>query len=350
MTDFENINYTAWNHFCFNIAKASDNDGVFGLNKSEIEVFRTTALNSGVSENTVASLLGANFKLNKSKISSAEFDEAIRYYNSELSSNERSQITYDTYNIGQEKLYNLEREIDEAFINCEAYQDILIIPQRRPKPDKLLNFDIYALRDITSKDMKALHELKENIILAIEKANETKNHENITPTKFDIEELAIKYLGMSFADFSVKYSKELEFCKTVTYADLYQMTEIQRYVYSTVKSYAKVLLTTTINEAHDVRWYSGNKLQEETNKYTDDMIKILDFESNGLSKQNFENLSSGIMKTSFLKALTSYLKANNIESVDSEDKNKTIKKVTKDGIVIITKDGKKFDITGKKIK
>lgn len=348
MAGIENIDYSNWDKKFYSIAQESDIDGVFGLSKKEQTIFQAKAIEDGIDTATITELFGGNFK-NKTRANNTELENALNYYN-KLDSFSRSVITSKTYEIGEENLYNLEKEIDQAFIDCEAYQDILIVPQKRPKPEKLLNFDIEYLRNITEKDMEALHELKEKIEYVIENANEEPNHTSPERTPYDIDALAMEKLGMSYEEFREKYKEELEFCKTVTYADLNNMTQTQRYVYSKAKAYAKEMLLTTINEAHTVRWDYGERLTEEISKYNNDFIEILYFEDKeNLTTKDINSLSSGIMRKSFKEALIKEYTTTDIKSTEENQKIKKSKKViTKDGVIIENPDGTKYKITGQK--
>ena len=354
MTWIDNVNYSNWkNDIAKDIASKCDTDGIYGLNGNEVQIFKTTALDSGLSESTITELLGGCFSTKNKLTSNPNFAKAIDYYNS-LDSYNRSNVTYETYNLGQRYLYELEKNIDQAFIDCKAYQDILIVPQKRPRPEKLLNFDIEYLRKLTNDDMNELHELKQKIEYIIEEANEKNEHVTIERTPFDIESLAKEHLGMSYQEFSEKYKDELEFCKTVTYADLTTMNETQRYVYSKAKAYAKELLLTTINEAHTVRWDYGDRLLEETSKYNEDCLKLSDFEYGGLKMEDFNNLSSGIMKKSFKEALLKEYSDYEASGIKNESKEEQFKKpqkiIDKNSIKIKLPDGSEYNIDGSRIK
>ena len=55
------------------------------------------------------------------------FDAAVNYYNNNLEYYDRSEVTNQTYNNLQTRLYNMEKAIDNALMDCSAYQDIVII-------------------------------------------------------------------------------------------------------------------------------------------------------------------------------------------------------------------------------
>lgn len=367
MNKINNINYTNWtNTKAKNIAKQVDKDGIQGLNNEEVIDFIKLAASQNMEKTEVYERLGVEVTNNKLRNSAAnnsqyinpEFDNAINYYNN-LTSNERSNITYQTYNNLEAKLHNMEKAIDNAFLECDAYKDIVIVPRWHyryyPKfDDKLINFNLEEIRNTTTKDMNSLQELKENIEYIIEEANGERTHKEIEKTEYDTNALAEKYLGMNYEDFSSKYKNELEFCKTVTYADYNTMTETQRMVYSKAKAYAAEMLQITINEAHTVNWDAGERKVEETLKATDDMYTISEFESNGINEEGLEKLKSGIMYNTFQETLINKYHNNNQNGVDTilqENKiQKPKKQIINGNILIFHPDGSVYDISGKRVK
>ena len=288
------------------------------------------------------------------KNSDNDLNNAIDNYN-KLDYYDRSAITYETSDSVQSKLYRMEREIDDAFANCKAYEDICIIPRWHYRyypymQEKLLNFDIQEVRTRTDADMKSLQNLKNKIEYVIEDANGEKEHKKPETTHYDIDELAQKHLGMSYADFDKEYHNELEFCKNVTYADFNLMNERQAFVYGKAKAYAKEMLETTINDARKTRLDYGERLLDETNKTSDDLIAMSDFEFDGINDENWAKLKSGIVINSFKEVLKKNLSGNKQNGINDlitkASLTKSIKKIENGEVVVIKPDGLKYDIKG----
>ena len=288
------------------------------------------------------------------KNSDNDLNNAIDNYN-KLDYYDRSAITYETSDSVQSKLYRMERRIDDAFANCKAYQDICIIPRWHYRyypymQEKLLNFDIQEVRTRTDADMKSLQDLKNKIEYVIEDANGEKEHKKPETTHYDIEELAQKHLGMSYADFDKEYHNELEFCKTVTYADFNLMNERQAFVYGKAKAYAKEMLETTINDARKTRLDYGERLLDETNKTSDDLIAMSDFEFDGINDENWAKLKSGIVINSFKEVLKKNLSGNKPNGINDlitkASLTKSIKKIENGEVVVVSPDGLKYNTNG----
>lgn len=283
-----------------------------------------------------------------------DLKNAIDSYN-KLDYYDRSAITYETSDSVQSKLYKMEHEIDNAFINCKAYQDICIVPRWHYRyypyiQDKLINFDIQEIRTRTDADMKSLQDLKDKIEYVIEDANGEKEHKKPETTHYDIEELAQKQLGMSYADFDKEYHNELEFCKTVTNANFNSMNERQAFVYGKAKAYAKEMLETTINDARKTRLDYGERLLDETNKTSDDLIAMTDFEFDGINDENWAKLKSGIVINSFKEVLIKHFSENKQNGIDDlitkPSLTKTIKRIENGEVIVITPDGLKYHVNG----
>lgn len=283
-----------------------------------------------------------------------DLKNAINNYN-KLDSYDRSKLTYETSDSVQSKLYKMERKIDDAFADCKAYQDICIIPRWHYRyypymQEKLINFDVKEIRTRTDADMNSLQDLKDKIEYTIEEANGEKEHNKPATTHYDIEELAQKHLGMSYADFDKEYHDELEFCKTVTYADFNSMNARQAFVYGKAKAYAKEMLETTINEARNTRFNYGERLLDVTNKTSDDLSIITDFELDGISDESWAKLKNGIVINSFkdvLKKNLSENKPNGMNDIIVKPlTTKSIKRVENGEVIIVTPNGFKYNTNG----
>ena len=329
MSNINNVDYSNWsNSKAYEIASRVDRNGVNGLQYTELIDFAREAKNSRMDKTEIYELLGISVnqtrsaKASVSRPKSSEFQKGIDYYNSQKpNSSVRTNITSQTYNkYLLDRLHEMEKGIDQAFIDCSAYQDINITPRwyYRFYPymhDRLINFDIDEVRTRTSNDMASLQELKDNVQRVFEEANGETTHTPPQKTKYDIETMAIKHLGMSYADFAKQYKNEIDFCKTVTPASLGNMNQTQAFVYSKLKAYATEMINITINEAHTVRWDTGERQVEETNKATstDDMFTIYGFEESGITDEGLNSFESGILYQAFEDAVVAeygnYLKS-----------------------------------------
>lgn len=367
MSENIRIDYSAWtNSKAVEIAKKVDTDGAKGLQGQEVSAFMRSAIESNIQKAEIFELMGLNISGTKSaaprrasKSSNPDFDKAVNYYNTKMNYFNRYEVTQDTYTNLEQRLYKMEKNIDQAYIDCDAYSDIMIVPRWHYRfypyyEDKLLNFDIDEVRTKTAKDMESLHQLKDKVEYIIEEANGEKTHNEPAKTEYDIEALAQKHLGMSYEDFANQYKDELDFCKTVTYADLASMNETQRMVYAKAKAYAKEMLSITINEAHKVNWDTGERKLDETMKATSDMYTISEFENDGITDSGLSEIQSGIMYKAFEEALINKYKEldpSGISTVTTESQQqKPVKRVVNGAVLIFNPDGSVYDLKGNRIK
>ena len=369
-----NLNYSAWtNRRAYNLAKKADTDENKGLQGSEVTDFVRSSIDNNIKKSEIYGLMGltlSNARKTSTRAvadwSDADFKKAADFYNDNMTSYQRYSVSSKTYDILQDRLYKMEKGIDQALIDCDAYSDIMIVPRWHYRyyprfEDRLINFDIADLRERTTKDMTSLQELKDKIEYIIEEANGETEHKSPTKTEYDVEAMAQKHLGMSYKEFAEKYKDELEFCKTVTYADFNHMDATQAEVYRKAKAYAKEMLTTTINEAHTVNWNIGERKLEETMKASGDMYTISEFEDDGITEQGLSEIKSGIMYQSFKEALIdkyNELKDSgednpetSVESAKSEEKpKKPVKCIINGALVVINPDGTIYNLNGQRIK
>ena len=348
------------------LARQVDKDNIKGLNGQEIFDFAKMAKENNVSQNELSELLGINItqkrrvnSLNIQRNQDPGFEKAAEYYNNNMDYYQRADVTNKTYTNLQARLYAMEKAIDQAFIDCEAYKDIVIVPGKYYRfypnfSDRLTNFDLDEIRNLTSKDMNALQELKDKIEYIVEEANGNTEHNELVRTDYDVEALAQKHLGISYEEFASKYKDELEFCKNVTSADFNSMTAAQKEVYRKAKAYAAEMLTTTINEAHTVNWDAGERKLEQTLEATEDMFPVSNFETDGISEAGLNEIKSGIMYKAFEEALiTAYneIELSGIESAESDEIPQKAKKVVVNGrLLIFSPDGSVYDSSGKRLK
>lgn len=366
MSENIKIDYLNWaNQKAVELAKKVDKDGIKGLQGKEVSAFMRSAIDNNISKDDVYELMGVSLsktraaQLRAPRQKNPDFDKAVNYYNDKMNINQRSAVTEATYTNLETRLYNMEKAINQAYIDCDAYSDIMIMPRWHYRyypyfEDKLLNFNIDEIRTRTTADMESLHQLKDKVEYIMEDANGETTHNEPQKTQYDVEALAQKHLGMSYAEFAEQYKEELEFCKTVTYADLASMNQTQRTVYAKAKAYAKEMLTITITEAHTVNWDVGERKLDETMKATGDMYAISDFEYDGITEQGLSELKSGIMYKAFEEALINKyreLEPSGINEVSAEPTQKTpIKRVVNGVVLIFNPDGSIYDLKGNKIK
>ena len=368
MSNINGIDYTSWsNDAAKTIAQKVDRDGKIGLQGQEIFDFARVAKNNNIEQEDIKSLLGLEASKSRgaekvrqdTRDKSYEFRKAVDYYNKNMSYRQRNDVKNKTYDNLTQRLYTMEQSLNQAMIDCEAYQDILIVPRWHyryyPHFDtRLVNFDIDELRIVTARDMEALHTLKDKVETIVENANGETKHNAPAKTEYDVDKLAQKHLGMSYEEFAAKYKDELEFCKTVTIANLYTMTEKQAFVYAKAKAYATEMLQTTINEAHNVNWEIGERKTSETLKATGDMFAISEFEYDDITDEGLNNIRSGIMYKAFEKALISKYQELDTSDlgdiVEDKEVNKPRKVLINGSFFIFEPDGSVYDGLGKKIK
>ena len=128
------------------------------------------------------------------------------------------------------------------------------------------------------------------------------------------------------------------------------MNERQAFVYGKAKAYAKEMLETTINDARKTRLDYGERLLDETNKTSDDLIAMSDFEFDGINDENWAKLKSGIVINSFKEVLKKNLSGNKPNGINDlitkASLTKSIKKIENGEVVVIKPDGLKYDIKG----
>ena len=367
MAGIDKIDYSAWtNSTAKELAKQADTNGVNGLQGQEIFNFARAAKENNIGKAELSELLGASFSsatraaaASAPRTNNPDFDKAVEYYNTKMTSSQKYAVTTDTYNVLINRLYNMEKEIDKAFQNCDAYNDIVIVPRWHyrfyPYIDtRLVNFDLDELRTVTTRDMNSLNELRDKIEYIIEEANGDPEHHQPKQTEYDVDEIAQRRLGMSYEQFKTKYAALLETFKNTTLADLEAMSSEERAVYAKAKAYAKEMLETTINEAHTTNWDIGERKVDETIKASGDMYIISDFEYDGITEEGLAQIQSGIMYKSFEEALISKhreLDPTGIKDARAEEEpQKPIKRVVNGAVLIFNPDGTVFDLQGRQIK
>lgn len=369
MAGIDKIDYSAWtNKSAKELARKVDADGVKGLQGREIFNFARAARESNIEQTEIFELLGVSTSsetraevsaVSASRPKNPEFEMAVDYYNDYMTSSERYAVTNDTYDKLTARLYKMEKAIDQAYIECAAYQDIIIMPRWHyrfyPYIDtRLVNFDLDELRTVTTKDMESLYELRDKVQSVIEEANGETEHTAPDKKEYDVDEIAQRRLGMSYEEFASKYAEQLEKFKYYSLADVAAMSPEDRAVYSRAKAYATDMLETTIYEAHQTNWDLGEQKVAESLKATGDMYLISEFEDDGITEDGLNEIQSGIMYKAFEEALVSkYMELDPTgieESGIGGKEQKSIKRVVNGAVLIFNPDGTVVDMQGRRIK
>ena len=369
MAGIDKIDYSLWqNTIAKNIAQNVDNDGVKGLQGHEVFDFARSAKNN-IDKTEIFELLGISISpitraatgaASSYKSNNPLFNKAVDYYNKKMDSYERSRVTSQTFDNLTTNLYNMEKAIDKAYMECDAYNDdkIVIVPRShlwyyRDYPlwdDRLENFNIEDLRTRTTKDMQSLIELKEKV----SEITGNPDYFDGTNKKYDVDEIAQRCLRMSYEDFSSKYSEQLKSFKYTTKADVINMNSEDRAVYARARAYAQEMLTTTIMEAHTVNWDIGELKLDETLKATGDMYTILEYEYNNITEVGLAKIKSGIMFKTFEEVLIDKYKEldpTGVEEAKTEEKPlRNVKAIINKAVKILKTDNQVYDLSGRKIK
>ena len=269
-----------------------------------------------------------------------EFKRAREYYNSLAQwSPERQKVTYTTYEKGQDLLYKMEKDYDQAFINCETYSDIILPRPRWPwRRRDITDFNIVEMKQRLEEDMEALNELKDTLQIIFENANGEETHTAPERIEYDFDKMAKDKLGMPFEQF-------------VEQNGTYYASGNPNEAYVKAKSYVNAMTDFVRDQAYLVRWDSGEDLQNETSKYLDNMYGISDMEYTGITDEALNGITSGIMKRAFEAALIEQFSTVGIDST-TVDRTKIGKYYDKNKkqTYIFTPNGKKYDISGKEVK
>ena len=361
MTDNIRIDYSSWENDKKKIAQIYDKDEIQGLNGKEIIDFTAHMINEKQDKTDIMELMGLSVKRTRagskdnSQTYSEEFNIARKYYNDNLDYNERHKITEAAYNIGYEKLHTMEQAINKAYEVCQVYQDINVMTRPRrpyyryyPTYNELITFDLDEIRKMTTEDIKSLNMLRKNVQKAIDEANNRKEPSDVKQVEYDVDEIAKEFLPKeykNYEEFAKANRGTLEKCKTANFAS---MTKEEQDVYLIAKNYAKKMLSLTVDEARTARWDTGEQLLNETNKFTDDMWDISNFEYDDITDEGLAEIDSGIMFSSFEEALIKAT-ATGIKNTKN-DENKAKKRIIKGHLEIRQPDGKVYNSLGQRIK
>lgn len=324
MSEFQ-IDYSRWiNPDAIRIAKSVDKDGINGLSRTEVFDFVKTAEIENVDSFTVSK------KPKQRKVSSQtqipyELQVAIDYFNIEDNQTyqRRKTIVDDTYAKGEEIMHQLSSAINEAYVNCKAYENITLIPRRWfrwYRPAEFINFDLAEIQKDAKENIQSLNKLQDDIQTAFEKAHGTPENEHQKPQDVDIdmEALAMQYLGMSYEEFEAEYKEELQIIKTITTAQLNSPDTPQRVkdAHYKAQQYAYNLTAREKDVMRDIRTESGNREMQEVFDYGDSMMVIEEMKDDGITEENYAQLTNPIMYRAFVETLMS------LDVVVGIDKNK----------------------------
>lgn len=357
------IDYSLWqNSNALKLAQQADDDKIKGLNRT-IEVFNLVkfAIDEKVNKcdlNELFDKVGLRTRraASNNREITAEYQKAIDYYNNVLGSYQKYNVTQDTYYALEKVLGEMEQSINKAFEKCSAYAEILITPSwyYRFHPylmNHLDSFDIEEVRTKTSGAMESLQNLKQEVEDIIAQASGKEKGDDVERTSYDVEALAVKHLGMSYAQFAQNNRGIIEKCKTMTVAGMASLTPSEADAYSRLQAYAKEMIDITVNEAHTIRWNVGERKVDETLKATGDMYKISEFETDGITEQGLDEIESDIMYNTFKNTLIdTYKKINpdGIDGVECDKRKGTWKEPDGHGGLIIHTPKRNYDLHGRR--
>ena len=345
MSEFQ-IDYSRWaNPDAIRIAKSVDKDGINGLSRVEVFDLMKTAEFENIDSFTVSK------KSKQQKVSSQtqipyELQVAIDYFNirDDQTNQRRRTIVDNTYAKGEEIMHQLSSDINEAYVNCRAYENITLIPRRWfrwYRPTDFVNFDLAEIQKDAKENIQSLNKLRDDLQTAFETAHGTPKNEHQKPEDVDIdmEALALQHLGMSYEEFEQEYKDELEIIKTITTAELNSPNTPQRVkdAHYKAKQYAYNLTAREKEIMRDTRTESGNREMQEVFDYGDSMMIIEEMKDDGITEENFAQLTNPIMYRAFVDTLMS------LDFVVGIDKNeeevfvpKSVKGVFNNQILIVT--------------
>lgn len=349
MPDY-NIEYTSWNNVgAKDIARSIDNDKIKGLsNKDEIIEFFNQAYDEGMNTNEINSLLGLNLKCaSTSQVlrTTENLSQIINFYN-KLDYIDRGNISYRANELGYERLNTLEKDINKAFDECEGYA---LIKLRRDRFEDRTRFDIEEVQKDVQTALKSLNELRDKLEIAYDNAKCIENHIPPQKPEYNLDSIAKRILGMSFEDF-VK-NNNLDFTKSITEAEAVNPNYENKAIYDKARAYVKEIKKLAKEELQNMRYDSGERLLNETVKYSNSSIELIDFETaDKITKKSIDTLSSDIMKQAFLDAIKERFKASGIDNVTQNEQGKKTYNKEEYRIEILDNKNNKYTVDGKKIK
>ena len=313
---------------------------------------------------------------------SPEFQEAIDFYNDNMSYSQRHSVTNQAENNIIAALSKMEQDINTAYIECAAFKDpnIMVVrnsPYRHyiyPRwYDRLLHFDVDALRKQTTDDMNSLNEIRDKVEYIMEAANGDSEHHTPPKTEYDVDKIAEEYLETSYEDFAEKYPNELEKCKYVTFADIGNMNETEAYVYGRAKAYASAMLDITTNDAHNTHWDIQERKLYEALAASDAIYAISECEYDGITPEGLAGIDSPIAYNAFETALIEKYEPlkpadttpdenpddgagddeteTSIQNTEASNvQQKPVKRVVNGAVLIFNPDGSVYNIYGQRIK
>lgn len=375
MVNFFGVNYSLWtNNNAYQMAKKVDKDGTDGLQGTETFAFAQEAKANNVEKDDFMQLMGLETSQTRaadtafSRGKSEDFDKAVDFYNKEMDYSQRRSVTSAAEDAIYQRLYALQKEIDNAYINCAAFNDSdMMVVRMSPYRyytyprfyDRLLNFDVADIRKRTTANMDSLNEIRDQVEKTMAKAKGETEYTKPEKFEYDVDAIAQKLLGMSYEEFAKQYPDELEKCKYVTYADLRTMSETESYVYGKAKAYAAEMLETTLQTAHNVHWDIQEQLLYESLNTSADIFAISEFEYDGITDKGLDSIKSYISFDCFESALMDKygeLKkeekpdtAINAPEAEAQIK-KPVKKVINGKVYVFTQDGSVYNLNGEQIK
>ncbi|MBR6126816.1 hypothetical protein IKQ21_03940 [bacterium] len=332
MGDFDidtnfNLNYTEWeNAKARKLAKKSDKDKIEGLNTvEEILNFFKKAEKNKIDVNEIFGL-ELSEKVRKAasagQTSNIDYTEFVNYFNS-LDDNKKSDITYRANSIGQDILYQLEKDVNQAFENCEGYQ---LIKLKRDRFEDKVRFNLEEVQNDVTVALNSINELQKDIEKAYDKAKGLEGTKSeYTDYDAQLKQIAQEKLGMSYEEFIEKYKDVLDITESITESQALDPDYENAEFYERARAYVKEIKKLARDTLQDTRTNSGERLLEETVKYSNSTVELIDFECEDINSGSIANMSSDIMRRAFLEAIDEERSKTDIKTPESENTEKTNK-------------------------
>ena len=349
MSEFKIIDYSNWSSDLRKLAqKADNNDNTEGLSSSkEVIEFFNSAYENGYDTKSINELFGLEITANsavkrRAAANNTEFSQYAEYFNS-LDYIDRSNLIYSANNIGYEKLAELEKSINTAFEECKGYG---LIKTRRDRFEDRTRFDIQEVHNDVQTALESINELQEKLEKAYDKAKgQTGSAPQYADYETRLKNIAFSTLGESYEDFIAH--NNLDFTKTITEAEAYDPKYENSIVYGKARAYVNQIKKLAREELQRTRTESGERLLDETIKYSNSSVDMIDFESDDITADSITKMESAIMRQAFIEAITTEYQKTPVEntSADTEEKDgKYFDKTTKR--FYIRKNGQRYNING----
>ena len=343
-----NVQYTNWeDKKAQKLAEKYDKDGKAGLNTvEEILKFFEKAQKKNIDINEIFGLdLSAKARRASAKQPAEKnYEKLVNYYNS-LDDTKKSDIGYQAHNIGYELMYQLEKDINTAFENCKGYG---LIKLRRYRFEDKVRFNLEEVQNDVTVALNSVNELQKDL----EKAYDTAKGTEGTEAKYvdynaQLERIAQQKLGMSYDEFVEKYKDILHTTESITESEAMNPQYEHAEFYDKARTYVREIKKLARETLQETRTESGERLLDETVKYSNSSIELIDFEYDGVTNNSINNMSSDIMRKAFIEAVEADYNKTDIDETKADSQSKDGKYFDKENHkYYIIKNGKKYNING----